>query len=431
MGTNAFLALDTRYKSQDGTYPVVVRLTRDRRNIPIPTGERLREKDWDDHKREVKNSYTSITSVTRLNNLLQTKRKTARDIILKLEEDGKADTMSLADIKQCIVQQNTSGSFIKYTDELVTDLRRAKRFGTARWYEGTLSILKDLINGNDKHANDGKSKDNKQTLYKGKDLKFKEITYKFLMKFETRHYEDGNVANSLSAYMRAIRAIYNKAIKAGLADKEDYPFDHYKIKGEETRKLALEWPLLEKILKADLSPEDEGYTTRNYFVASYMMCGMSFIDLAYLAKENIVNGRIQYRRQKTSRLYDIKITPALQEILSCYVTSHPDSSFVFPIIRRRTSEEQDKDVLYERKKYNKQLKALAIALDIPPELMKNMTSKVIRHSFATQARLLGVPVDVIKEMLGHSSIKTTEIYLSSLPTYTLDDYNAQVTGTIG
>ena len=80
-------------------------------------------------------------------------------------------------------------------------------------------------------------------------------------------------------------------------------------------------------------------------------------------------------------------------------------------------------MIYGRKKYNKHLKRLAVACEIPLELAATMTTKVIRHSFATQARLAGAPIDVIKEMLGHSSVKVTEIYMNSLPSNTLDDFN--------
>ncbi len=426
MNTNVIVALDQRRKKKDGTYPIILRLSRDERTMPIPTKYSVPSKDWDDKKREVKSSYQGLTSVARLNNILSAKRKAARDIILKLEDDGKADSLSLAEIKNRIVQQDASGSFFNYTDELIEDLKEAGRFGTARWYEVTSNVLKDFINGTDKHANNGKAKNNKGDLYKGKDLKFKDLTYNFLMKFETKHYADGNAVNGLSMYMRAIRAIFNKAAKAGLTDESASPFNSYTISTEPTRKLALDWPSLNKIVTHKLDAGELYFDARNYFVAAYMMYGMSFADMAYLEKESIVNGRIHYRRQKTSRLYDIKVTPALQEIQFHYMAQSGDSPYVFPIIRRATPEQQDNDMIYGRKKYNKHLKRLAAACDIPTELASTMTTKVIRHSFATQARLAGAPIDVIKEMLGHSSVKVTEIYLDSLPTNALDDFNEKV-----
>lgn len=426
MKINVIIALDQRRKKKDGTFPIILRISRDERTLPIPTKYSIAARDWDDKKREVKSSYKGVTSVSRLNNILTSKRTAARDIILKLEDNGNADALSLAEIKSRIVQQDASGSFFNYADDLIEDLRFAEQFGTARWYEGATSVLKDFINGTDKHANNGKAKGNKKDVYKGKDLKFKDITYNFLMKFETRHYADGNGVNSLSMYMRAIRAIYNKAIKAGLIEKDASPFGNYTISTEPTRKLALDWPWLKKIISHKINVKEPFFDARNYFVASYMMYGMSFADMAYLRKVDLVDGRINYRRQKTSRLYDIKITPALQAILTHYMSASPDSPFVFPIIRRKSTDHQDRDMIYGRKKFNKHLKRLAAVCEIPDQLAETMTTKVVRHSFATQARLAGAPIDVIKEMLGHSSVKVTEIYMNSLPKHTLDEFNSKI-----
>ena len=424
MTTNITIALDTRYKKKDGTYPIVLRMSRDERTLAIPTEYSIPEKDWDAKKREVKKSFTGVSSVTRLNNLLAAQRKNARDIILKLEEAGKIETMSLADIKASIIQKSTSSSFITFADEEIAALNKAKRFGTARWYSCTLSVLKDHINGKDRTQNTGKSKGNGPDQYNGKDLRFQDITYKFLMNFETEHYNDGNTANGLSFYMRAIRAIYNKGMKAGLVDKELYPFNDYHIKSEPTAKRALDVEPLNQILALEIGPEHECFHARNYFVASYMIYGMSFSDMAYLQKTDMVGGRISYRRRKTAKIYDIKITPALNNILSYYIAQSGDSPFVFPILKQEDALQQDKEVQWARKRYNKKLKALAQLCGIE----QNLTSYVSRHSFATQAMHATVPIAAISAMLGHSSIKTTEIYLKGLPSNVLDDYNSQIMG---
>lgn len=85
---------------------------------------------------------------------------------------------------------------------------------------------------------------------------------------------------------------------------------------------------------------------------------------------------------------------------------------------------QDRDIMWSRKCYNKRLKTIAEICGIE----KTLTSYVSRHSFATQSMLQNVPINAISSMLGHSSIKTTEIYLKSLPNNILDDYNAQIMG---
>lgn len=421
MNVNVIIALDTRRKKKDGTYPIILRLSRDERTLPIATKYSVPLNDWDNKKREVKNSYKGLTSVARLNNILSAQRKNARDIILKLQETEKLDSMTLADVKERIMKQSASASFITFAEEQVDALNEARRFGTARWYASTVSVLKDFVNGI-AYTNTGKAKNNARELYKGKDIKFEDINHKFLTRFETAHFKDGNTVNGLSFYMRAIRAIYNKAIKDGLIDKDGYPFDDYKIKTEPTVKRALDWNLLKKIITLELEPNHECFYARNYFVASYMMYGMNFTDMAYLEKSNLAAGRINYRRRKTGKLYDIKITPALEKILGYYADLSSNSPYVFPILKEGTPERQDRELQWARTRYNKKLKKLAQLCGIS----QNLTSYVSRHSFATQAMLQEVPLNAISSMLGHSDLKTTEVYLKSLPSNILDDYNEKV-----
>ena len=181
MNVNVIIALDTRRKKKDGTYPIILRLSRDERTLPIPTKYSVAQNDWDDKKREVKNSYKGLTSVARLNNILSAQRKNARDIILKLQETEKLDSLTLADVKVRIMKQSASASFITYAEEQIDALNEARRFGTARWYTSTVSVLKDFVN--DKiYENTGKPKNNTKELYTGKDIKFEDITHKFLTK---------------------------------------------------------------------------------------------------------------------------------------------------------------------------------------------------------------------------------------------------------
>jgi integrase/recombinase XerD len=144
--------------------------------------------------------------------------------------------------------------------------------------------------------------------------------------------------------------------------------------------------------------------------------------MAYLRITDIKDGRVQYRRRKTSKLYDIKLTKNLETILSHYIKNTTGTGFIFPIIKREELHLQDRDIMWARKCYNKRLKVLAKLCDIEA----NLTSYVSRHSFATQAMLQQVPLNAISSMLGHSSLKTTEIYLKSLPTNILDDYNEKI-----
>lgn len=245
-----------------------------------------------------------------------------------------------------------------------------------------------------------------------------------MLNLETDHLsKEGNGCNGLAVYMRTIRAIYNKAIKAGLADKELHPFNDYKIKTEPTRKRAINIGLLKKIIEQNFGRDHLLFDARNYFISSYMMYGMNFFDMAFLTDENMIDGRILYQRGKTSKLYDIKITPYLAEILSYYKQNRRvDCKLLFPMVDVDNLEAKHKSILWARKRYNKKLKMLAPICDIK----QNLTSYVSRHTFATQAMLQDIPIKAISTMLGHSSVKTTEIYLESLPSTLIDDYNSKI-----
>lgn len=401
MNTNIVISLDTRREKQDGTYPLIMRLGHKRKTIPIPLGYSIKKKDWDEEQRIVKKSHIGSETVTRLNNIIQTKRNEAMDEILKLQQAKQLDTLTITELKDRIFQPASAHSFFKFAEKVVEDLEKAQRFGTARSYESVAGIIKSYNHD--------------------KDLSFEDITYDFLMKFETDHFAKGNGKNGLATYMRSIRAIYNKAIKAGIITKEQYPFDNYKIKTEPTEKRALEWNILEKIIAHKIGVGEPFFNERNFFVASYMMYGMNFLDMAFLKKSDRKEDRIKYRRSKTSKLYDIKISPALKEILD-YYEAKSASAYIFPIVKRTDPKLMENDVLWARNRYNKRLKALAKQLKIK----ENLTSYVSRHSFATQAMLKEVPLVAISTMLGHSSLKTTQVYLKSLPSNILDEYNSRI-----
>lgn len=402
MNTNIVVSLDTRRAKKDNTYPLIMRLGHNERTTSIPLGIYVQQKDWDEKNRVVKKSYNGVSTVSRLNNLIQKKKADAMDVIFKLHEVKQLQALPITDLRERITQGGKTHSFYSYTDKVIADLIKANRIGTARSYKGVISVLK--------------------TFYGEKDLLFTTINYTFLSRFEAEHKSRGNGANGLAVYLRTIRAIYNKAIREGVVDKEHYPFADYKIKTVPTEKRALDGDYIRKIIALNIKPDHICFNARNYFVASYMMYGMNFSDMAFLKKTDLQNGRIVYRRRKTSKLYDIKVTDGLQKILNHYFKQEPESEYFFPIIKREGSFLQERDIQWARKKYNKKLKILAELCGIE----KNLTSYVSRHSFATQAMLMEVPVKAISTMLGHSSLKTTETYLQSLPSNILDEYNSRI-----
>tara|TARA_R110001592_G_scaffold169698_5_gene406335 strand:+ start:1420 stop:2517 length:1098 start_codon:yes stop_codon:yes gene_type:complete len=357
---------------------------------------------WDERNEKIKKNYSDSITVKKLNNKLLKAKVRAINIIDKLNDTEELNYLSISQLKNKITKKVTFNSFFEYSNSIIEQLKKVERYGNANSYYAVTKILKKFNKGND--------------------LKFNEVNYEFLKKFEQFHYSRGNSTNGLAVYMKTIRAIYNKAIKAGIIPKEAYPFTNYRIKTTPTEKRALDINSIKSIMLLQLKETNNLFHYRNYFLTSYMLYGVSFIDMAFLKLENIIDNRIKFFRRKTSKPYDIKITPQLKEILAFYTKNKNKSDFIFPIIKRDTYELQYKDVLWARKVYNQGLKQIAEKCHIEQRL----TSYVSRHSFATQAMLQDVPLQAISAMLGHNRLSTTQIYLKSLPSEVLDDYNKKL-----
>ena len=395
--------MDTRRSRKDNTFPIILRLSHFRKSTSIATGCFVQKIYWDDVKKQIRRSYKGVESVQFLNNLLLTELAKAQEIINRLHYKGELDFLSVKQLKDKIVRKSKYTSFLEFGNNKVKELRMAQRFGTARNYEGVLSILK--------------------VFNKDKDIKFNEINLDFLERFERFHLaKKGNSHNGLASYMRTIKAIYNKGIKEGIIEREFYPFYNYQIRTVPTEKRAIKIEYIKRILELKLHQDDSLFHFRNYFLFSYMTMGMSFIDMAFLTKGNIVDGRIKFQRKKTSKMYDIKITEQLSVILKYYVSGKNRKDFIMPVIRRDSFELQYRDAQWALKRYNKGLKDIAALCNIEERL----TSYVSRHSFATHALFKNIPLPAISAMLGHSKLSTTQIYLKSLPSNVLDSYQEEL-----
>ncbi len=152
---------------------------------------------------------------------------------------------------------------------------------------------------------------------------------------------------------------------------------------------------------------------------SFMLRGMSFIDMAYLRKSDLANGYVIYRRRKTGQQLTIEWTKEMQLILDKYPENASD--YLLPIIRNLGTNER---CAYRNAGYNinHNLKKIAqkVGINIP------LTLYVARHSWASAAKAKGIPISVISEGMGHDSEATTQIYLASLDTSVVDKANSLI-----
>ncbi len=407
MNTHVVASLDMRRALKDGTFPVIIRISHKGATTSINTGIKLLPKDWDEKKRAVKTSYTGIENSSRLNARILKVQSDLTGIIQKLHDGGELQSLALKDLMSKLIAKPSVDCFFKYTEAQIQIMNTAGRFGTARGYISLLSLLKKF---RDKPT-----------------LPFQEITVQLLKSLETDYLSRGNSLNGLASYLRSMRALYNRACVDGLADRTKNPFQDYKIRKTQTVKRAISQDSINRILDLDVSQEDKLFHTRNYFLFSYLTFGMNFSDMAWLKVGDIRDGRIKYIRKKTKQVFDIKVVDALQPIIDHYAKNKNPEDFILPIIKRTEPSEQYKDILWAIKYHNQNLREMAKLCGIT----EHLTTYAIRHSAATLAMYLGIPVPAISRLLGHNSISTTNTYLKSLPDAVIDDYHSQLIDNMG
>lgn len=225
----------------------------------------------------------------------------------------------------------------------------------------------------------------------------------------------GVVPNSISFYMRILRAVYNRAVDQELT-KDRNPFRTVFTGTEKTLKRAISIGDIKRIRDLDLSLKPGLEFARDLFLFLFFCRGMSFIDAAFLKKTDIQNGILTYRRHKTGQVLHIKIIKPIKELIDRY--SSNDSSYLLPIVTCPNCEERKQ---YETalRRTNNSLKLIADMIKLPIPL----TTYVSRHAWATIAKSKNVPVNVISDALGHDSITTTQIYLASIDASVIDRVN--------
>jgi integrase len=389
---SAKIFLFTHKTLKDGDHPVVLQLINDRKRKMISLGTAF-ENEWNFEK-EIPN--TKHPNVRELRSLIRKKKIEASGAIIELDEFGKPYTVDDIAEKLNVVRSFTF--FKEYSQQLIQQMKRVGQNGNARAYQ-------DAQNAFIKFNNE-------------QDIDFKNITPKKINQFENYLLIKGLRVNSISFYLRTIRAIYNKAIKDELINEKYYPFKNYKIKTEKTIKRALNKDDLRKIVDADLKNNYELELSRDVFLFSFYNRGMSFIDVFYLDSKMISDDRIEYRRRKTHQLFSIKLTNESKEIIEKY-KGLGNSDYVFPVIAEKDEYRSYRTGL---RLLNKRLKKIgeSLELEIP------LTSYVARHSWATIAKKTGVSTSVISEGLGHQSELTTQIYLDSFDNDVLDSANEKI-----
>lgn len=286
-------------------------------------------------------------------------------------------------------------TFFRFMEGVIERLLQLEHIGTAKNYHAALGSFK---------------------RFRGdEDITLEAIDQIMMEDYQEYLKSTGLSSNSISFYMRILRAVYNRAVEQELT-KDCKPFRMVFTGTEKTLKRAISINDIKRIKNLDLSLKPNIEFARDIFLFLFFCRGMSFIDAAFLRKTGVRNGVLTYRRHKTNQVLRIKIINPIKELIDRY--SDKSSPYLLPII--------DCSAADERKQYETALRRINNTLKIIADMVKlpvTLTTYVSRHSWATIAKSKNVPVNVISDALGHESIATTQIYLASIDASVIDRVN--------
>lgn len=321
-------------------------------------------------------------------------------IIHKFQSEGLE--YSAGDVVSEYYRYAAEYSLFNFMESLIANLKQNGKMRTAETYASTLNSFRKFRNG--------------------QDIMLDALSSQTLEAFEAWHRQRGLSANTISFYNRILRAAYNRAVEDEIID-DRRPFRHVYTGIDKTVKRALPLRSIKIIKNLDLSHNPGLDFARDMFIMSFMLRGMSFIDMAYLRKADLANGCLTYRRRKTGQLLAIQWTPEMQLIIDKYPRN--DNEYLLPIIRKKDVNERS---AYRNAGYNinhsLKLVAKKAGIAIP------LTLYVARHSWASAAKAKGIPLAVISQGMGHDSEATTRIYLASLDTSVVDKANSIILSSL-
>lgn len=229
--------------------------------------------------------------------------------------------------------------------------------------------------------------------------------------------------NTISTYMRTLQAVYNRWMSPGIEGYNPVLFKDVYTKVELRTKRALTAEQMEQLRNTDFSVLTlRQQQVLTYFLLMFMLRGMPFIDLAHLRKSDLRNRRITYRRHKTGKLMVVDVPPDAMRLLQKY-RDKTDSEYLFPLLHGGLFMEEHHHRYQETlRHFNRELARLMKQL-LPGVSVSSYTA---RHTWATLAYHSGVPVGLISQSLGHSSIRVTMTYLKPFDAEVIDRINRQV-----
>ena len=355
--------------------------------------------EWDTEMESVVVSGTRANILCGIKEHLEWDLSRLEKVVRQLEQERRRYTAD--DVITLFHKVTKETSLLSFMHSVIAQLKQLGKIRTSETYTATLKSF--------------------MVFREEQDVPLDGMDSDLMLLYEAYLKAKGIRMNTISFYMRILRAVYNRAVEKELTPQR-YPFRHVYTGVEKTVKRAVPVKVIKVLKELDLSMKPSLDFARDMFMFSFYTRGMSFIDMAYLKKTDLQNGILTYRRRKTGQQLAIRWEKCMEEIINKYPSNGSD--YLLSIIKEQGSERKQYDNALHLVNYR--LKDLSGML----KLQRPLTMYVARHSWASVAKARNIPLSVISEGMGHDSEKTTRIYLASLEASVVDKANKMILGML-
>lgn len=367
----------------------------------ISTGYHVYADEWDRDKSAlvIRSDSSRKAELTLLQSVLAWELSQREEIIRNFEACNSDITIG----EMCggfnrIKKQKT---VFTYLQEQASRQKRMYRLGTAKTYTNAYLRFREFR--------------------KCCDLAFAQLTPDMIEEYEAWLTNRGLKINTIRFYLRTLNTLFRKAVGDGLIDDDGRLFCRVRLSYVKTKKRAVSVREIRAIRQLHLPEGGILAFARDIFMFSFYMRGMPFVDIAFLKKTNLKNGVLSYCRKKTNQYLTVAWEREQQVIVGRYAHITQGSPYMLPIIKKSDGTEYKQ---YQRmqENVNRALKKIGVMMGLKIPL----TTYVARHSWASIARDMNIPISVISEGMGHQSYNTTQVYLDTIDTSKINEANRNI-----
>lgn len=372
--------------NKKGLAPIHFRIIKNRKVSYVASSILLPVDQWDEKRLRIKSRYPNSS---RLNSFLMNKFTEFQDQAYEFEINQKS--LTARQVKSKILV-NQGLDFFKYADKKVESYFNVGHIGT---HAKNKSIIKKLSN-----------------YMEGKPLTFQEIDLGFILEYEDYLRDKlSNSTNTILKDFKFLKKLFNDTIREDLLEYGQNPFLKYKMRAEKTHREYLTEEELTKFKNVKTKPGSAIELHKNMFLFAASTGGLRVSDILKLKWLNFDGTHLHFTIQKTGEQISIKIPNQGLEILHKYkpAQNNPDA-FIFSCLPENLdlndSIALDLEINRATSYINKNLNSIrALAF-----IKKKVSFHIARHTWATRALKKGISIDKVSKLMGHSSVKVTQIY---------------------